>query len=410
MNEVAVRIMYIQPAEGFGGAERQGVLHIRKLADLGFEVLPVVGPGRQICEALEQAGVSNYVFLEEFFCEQDRPLNALGWFTRNLGQVRIWQKMQGQLRRLAEEHKIDLIFTNRSFAWVVASPVAHALRLPIIWRGGSRTTKWTQHVSLRAFATIWPPDALICNCEAVRLQLASLVSCPSFVVPNGVDTGRFDPARARPRFREEMGIDAGTPVVGFAARPAPEKGMEFLAQVILQASRSVPSMRVLIGGEFGWRKVYEEMFARMKLDDRVSFLGHVPDVENLYASCDVVVLTSRSHSIEGSPNAVLEAMAMERPIVATRVGGLAEAVEHGVQGYLASHQDVTSFARYLVELLTDRELRVRMGAAGRATIQRKYSDSTVSARLAAVVRGVAARAAFRRRAPAPREVAGLDVD
>jgi glycosyltransferase involved in cell wall biosynthesis len=258
---------------------------------------------------------------------------------------------------------------------------------------------------------VWGPDALICNCEAVRIGLAPLVNCPSFIVPNGVDTDRFDPAKVKPRFREELGLGPDVPVVGFAARPAPEKGMEFLAQVILGASREVPELRVLVGGEFGWRQRYEEMFAGMGLGDRVRFLGHVRDVESVYKSSDAIVLTSRNNSIEGSPNAVLEAMAMARPVVATRVGGLAEAVEHGVEGFLAGHEDVAGFTHYLVQLLRDRDLRERMGAAGRDTILRRFSDWSVAGRLSSVLRSVAARAALRR-APggAPRPYVDLRAD
>ena len=403
--------MYIQPAEGFGGAERQGVLHIRRLKDLGFDVLPVVGPGRPICDALEEHGVTDYVFFDEFFCEVDRPLTLLESVTRELEQWRILVVLQQRLRRLLRERNIDLVFASRSFGWVLASRLAHAMRLPLVWRGGSRTTKWSQTLALRAFAGVWGPDALICNCEAVRIGLAPLVNCPSFIVPNGVDTDRFDPAKVKPRFREELGLGPDVPVVGFAARPAPEKGMEFLAQVILGASREVPELRVLVGGEFGWRQRYEEMFAGMGLGDRVRFLGHVRDVESVYKSSDAIVLTSRNNSIEGSPNAVLEAMAMARPVVATRVGGLAEAVEHGVEGFLAGHEDVPGFTHYLVQLLRDRDLRQRMGAAGRDTILRRFSDWSVAGRLSSVLRSVAARAALRR-APggAPRPYVDLRAD
>jgi len=108
-------------------------------------------------------------------------------------------------------------------------------------------------------------------------------------------------------------------------------------------------------------------------------------VESFLASCDVVVLTSKSRSIEGSPNALLEAMAMERPIVATRVGGVAEVITDGVEGFLVGEVDGEAFAERLVRLLGDPGLRRQMGAAGRARVLAHHREGDVVATLAAML-------------------------
>jgi glycosyltransferase involved in cell wall biosynthesis len=387
-----VRILYILPAEGFGGAERQGVTHIRTLLELGFEVVPVVGPGKTICHALEREGVRDYVFMEDFLTESDRPLSLLEQIGGKLRAPQVWLSMQHRFQRLLEARAIELVFASRSYGWVVGSAAARKLGVPLIWRGGSRITSSMETAGVRFLGSLWPPDALVCNCEAVRRDLAPLLHCPSFIVPNGVDVHRFDPARVEPRLRTELGLPAEVPVVGLAARPAPEKGLELLAEVVGCAVRRVPNLRVLIGGEFGWRGYYQQLFDSLGLGQRVTFLGHLNDVECLYKSCDVMVLTSPERSIEGSPNALLEAMAMERPVVATRVGGLAETVEHGVDGFLVRHDDAAGFAHYLVALLERPELRLRLGQAGRAAVLRRHDDRAVALRLAALFREVGAQA------------------
>jgi len=68
-----MRILYIQPAEGFGGAERQGVCHMRRLLDLGHDVVPVVGPGEVIREAIEREGVRDYVFVPDCVSQTTKP-------------------------------------------------------------------------------------------------------------------------------------------------------------------------------------------------------------------------------------------------------------------------------------------------------------------------------------------------
>jgi glycosyltransferase involved in cell wall biosynthesis len=389
------RILYVQPAEGFGGAERQGVVHIANLPRHGFEVVPVVGPGRPIVRALEDAGVRDYVFLDHLSHEADSPLDALGALRFWGGASLDWLATQRSLLRIARERRVELVFASRSTGWIAASPVARAMGLPFVWRTGSRMTHPAQPAALRLLASVSRPDLFLANCEAVRAQFAPLLAAPSRVLLNGVDTVRFDPARVAPRFRAELGIPAGVPVIGFPSRPAPEKGMDLLARVVELTARTLPDARFLIAGEFGWRRRYEGMYAAQGLDGRISFLGHVPDIESFLASCDVVVLTSKARSIEGSPNTLLEAMAMERPIVSTQVGGVAEAITDGVEGFLVEEGDAPAFAERLLRLLADGELRHRMGAAGRVRILAHHQDGEVTASLAAMLHDLLERRAER---------------
>lgn len=384
-----LRLLYIQPAEVFGGAERQGLLQMKMLAEYGFEVFPVIGPGKTILPELAEYDIHNYIFYESFCHEAYYPLTVIGRVIYASHFAQDWVTMQMNLVRAMKEMAIDLVFANRSTGWIASGWAAHHLQIPLVWRGGGRITKRTEAVSLSLFAHRWGPDALICNCEAVRENLRPFIHCPSYVVKNGVDHHRFNPQRLSPEIREDHGIDDETLVVGFPSRPAPEKGLEFLAQVVKQVRRRVPKMKVLIAGEFGWRTHYEKIFAQMGLSDQVKFIGHLYNIESFYRGCDVVVLTSKDKSIEGSPNVILEAMAMECPIVATQVGGVAEAIRHGVEGFLVPPEDVEGFAHYLEMLLLNSALRKQMGASGRATILNKFNHQHWISQLANILRGVA---------------------
>ena len=112
-------------------------------------------------------------------------------------------------------------------------------------------------------------------------------------------------------------------------------------------------------------------------------------MEEFFASCDAVLLSSRANSIEGLPNAVMEAMAMRRPVVATQVGGLTELVRHGIEGFLVPPDDRSAFAGHLVELLRDAQLRQSMGAAGRARIEDHFSEAKVMRLLVKVIEDAA---------------------
>jgi glycosyltransferase involved in cell wall biosynthesis len=232
----------------------------------------------------------------------------------------------------------------------------------------------------------WPPPAaLLVNCQAVRRELEPWFSCPTFDLPNAVDARRFDPARV-------AGPRSGSLVVGIAARPAPEKGVDFLLRVVAAVTARLPGARFVWAGSFGWQPHFEEQVRRAGLADALRFVGHVDDVAAFYAACDVVVLTSRRRSIEGSPNALLEAMAMERPVVATAVGGVPEIVRSGVEGFLVDDGDVDGFASALHALLTQPELRRRLGEAGRRRILDRHSLADVVSDLAARLRSLVGQA------------------
>jgi glycosyltransferase involved in cell wall biosynthesis len=386
-----IRVLYVQPAELFGGAERQGVLHMKLLTQHGFDVIPFVGPGQQIRRELATVGVADYVFVPRMVQEPNAPLDGiwrtLAWIIRFAGDFIATQRA---LFRVLRQRRVQLIVANRSTGWIASAFAARVLRIPIVWRGGSRITQRAETIALRLLSSFFAPNLLLANCEPVRDDLGQALHCPTDILPNGVDTQRFDPANVSLSFRREHDIDPATPVVGLLARPAPGKGLELLARVVDIVSRARPSVRFLIAGEFGWRAHYEQLFAAAGLRERVRFLGHVDDVAGFLRACDLVVLTSSSRSIEGSPNALLEAMAMERPIVATRVGGIAEAITHGVQGFLVEEDAAASFAARVGQLLADETLRRRMGVAGRVRIMARFHHERVVAGLAHTLRSLVA--------------------
>ena len=283
------------------------------------------------------------------------------------------------------------MFAARTFGWIVAAAVARDLGIPYIVRGGSRPTRAAERFGIELLRwTYGPPALVVANCNAVRAAIAPLFSAPSTVVKNLVDTARFRPAPACPRYRRRRGTGGDAPVVGLAARPAPGKGLELLLDVVQRVVRTCAATKFLIAGEFGFRDHYEAMFRRHGLHERVEFLGHVSDMENFYASCDVVVLTSGQHSIEGSPNALLEAMSMGRPVVATAVGGVPEIIDHGVEGFLIEDGDGERFSDRLIELLRSKALRARLGTAGRERVMSQHNDQAGSALASAVGFGLTA--------------------
>jgi glycosyltransferase involved in cell wall biosynthesis len=169
--------------------------------------------------------------------------------------------------------------------------------------------------------------------------------------------------------RAELAIGAGDPVVatvGFLRQP---KAMDVLIEGVARIAPRFPRLNVLIVGEGADRPVYEALIDRLGVQDTVKLLGLRSDVPDLLAASDVAVLSTNS---EGSPLSVMEYMDAGLPVVATRVGGIPDMIDHGVQGLLVEPQDPAGLGDAIARVLSDPEEARRMGARGRERRRREF--------------------------------------
>jgi glycosyltransferase involved in cell wall biosynthesis len=211
-------------------------------------------------------------------------------------------------------------------------------------------------------------DALVAVSPEVRDELLDAgIGDPDrwHVLPIALDLDAFAPQATTPgRLRARLGLDPGTPLIGAVGRLAAIKDLGLL----LRAAARLPSdVHVVLVGDGPERARLTETAAELGLADRVHLVGWWEDVEEVYPDLDVVVLTSRN---EGTPSALLEAAAAERPVVATDVGGVGHVLGPG-GGWLVAPGSVGSVADAIREALDDRE-----GAAGRAAAARDHVLAT----------------------------------
>jgi glycosyltransferase involved in cell wall biosynthesis len=182
--------------------------------------------------------------------------------------------------------------------------------------------------------------------EAVRFLP---IGIPALPAPSGRDV------------RAELGIGAGTPVVGTVCELRPQKALEVLLEAAVLLRGRVPGLRVVVAGDGPERERLAELVGALGLGDVVALLGLRRDVPDLLAAFDLCVTCS---DFEGSPLAVMEYMAAGRPVVATRVGGVPDLVEDGVSGLLVPPRDPAVLAEAIAAVLADPELARRMGDRG----------------------------------------------
>ncbi len=240
-------------------------------------------------------------------------------------------------------------------------------------------------------------DRIIAATPAEEQQLLALYQADPrkiAVIPPGVDLARFRPI-AKTVARERVGIPCGNRNILFAGRIEPLKGIDTLLQAmsILQNEHpeAVTDTCVAIIGGDPWADTLDAEMARLQelraqlgIHNLVTFLGAKDQdiLPNYYAAAEMVVMPSHYESFG---MVALEAMAMGTPVIASEVGGLAHLVQHGVNGFHVPSRDPEALAAAMLALLTDDELRQKLGRQARAYAQ-QYDWSNIVQRMLSVYR------------------------
>jgi glycosyltransferase involved in cell wall biosynthesis len=218
--------------------------------------------------------------------------------------------------------------------------------------------------------------AVVCVAEAIRKQVVASTGLPArraFTIHSGTDLQRFDPERVCPnKVRKELGLSPGHLLVGQVS-VRDWKGWQELLTACTKIMAQRPRVHlVLVGCEpASERDKVKGAAAAAGLLDSVHTLSFRTDMPEVLATCDIVADASWAGT--GVTGTIREAMAMARPVVATRCGGNDELVTDQKSGLLVPPRDTSALANALARLADNRELRIRLGAAGRARVATSFS-------------------------------------
>lgn len=191
------------------------------------------------------------------------------------------------------------------------------------------------------------------------------------VIYNGIDLRDWTPGPREPEILQELSIPPDAPVAGILAMLRPEKDHDtFLAAARLVRER-LPDAHFLVVGDGRERARLEARAAEFGLSDRVRFTGGRSDVARILTVFDVSVLCSVT--VETFPMSFLEAMAMERPLVGTRIGGVPEMIEEGRNGYVVPMRDPAALADAIVRVIGNRDTVREMGLESRRIVEEQFS-------------------------------------
>ncbi len=293
----------------------------------------------------------------------------------------------GRLTTIVRDHDIDIVHAHEYktdlLAWllarrtgVVALATAHG------WTGQSARERFVYYPADKWVLGRFP--RVIAVSSDIRRELIRFGATPErvTVILNGIDPDAFRrrPERAR-EVRSSLNVEPDTVLIGAVGRAERQKRFDQLLEAFARIAPSFPRLRLAIVGDGSLLPALREQTRLLELHERVIFTGHRTDIADLHNAFDVFV---QSSEYEGTPNAVLEAMAMETPLVATDAGGTAELFVDGREGLLVPRQNVTALADAIVRAVSDPGQSRQRATAARHRIETDLSFETRTRRLEAI--------------------------
>jgi glycosyltransferase involved in cell wall biosynthesis len=295
------------------------------------------------------------------------------------------------IKKICREQKIDLIYTN-SAPVVIGGIAAKLLGIQNLWH--IHEILPAQGFQHRFFGWLINhcSDKVIVVSKAVYDNWCSKVKPHKLVLLiNGIDDRLF--INAPKDFRASLNLPAEKILVGMVGRVNLYKGQDYFLEIAAVINQQPHNCHfVMVGDAFpGYEYLYDQLTAqknRLGIDSIITDLGYRTDIPLIMNGLDIFVLPSGKP--DPFPTVILEAMAAQKPVVATEQGGACESVVHGLTGYLVPLQNAATVAAHILALAQNESLRKEMGIAGQQRFQRLYSISQFEASIAAEVKSLQA--------------------
>jgi len=289
------------------------------------------------------------------------------------------------IRRLIESNGVDIVHVDGITNFVPALAARLAGR-PVVWHYNDHPPRALAHVFLRivnrlAYAVIVQGRKL----RDVRTGAIPGLHAKTVVIPSGIDPLEFHPdepdASERARLRTDFGADAGEPLIGMIGNMNRFKGHAYFIQAARRIKDRIDNARFVIVGKKldtdpGYWEQMQRLTAECGLEKDVVYAGFRDDVRSVLSALDLFVLSS---VLESCPVVLLEAMAMQVPVVATDVGAVSEMVDHGRTGFIVPPADPEAIAAAVLGALTmTSEQTQAMVEQARKTVERTFSVDTIA--------------------------------
>lgn len=360
------KIAYVLTPITFGGAERVSLTFLREVNRERFDIRPILltRPWEKPSYFANELTRLGYAYITVPVAR--RPFRD---------PLRV-PRVAWRLYSLLKKGDFELVHTHGYFADICALPAANLLGIRSVstchgfisndhkLKLYNRLDICSLHLSNRVVAV---SDKIKSDLVRRGIGESKVVVVPNAVMPFCNEDERLVRRREKRHF---LSIEDHEWAVGYLGRLSEEKGLPHLVEAVTFLHDSAIRVKLVIVGDGPARIMLEHLVREKRIDDSVVFAGFQKDTENWLSALDIFILPSLT---EGTPMALLEAMGMSVPVIATAVGGVPEVITDGVNGLLVPPADFQCIGQKVEWLMKNQELMDRIGRAGRNTIKEKYN-------------------------------------
>jgi len=357
-----IKVLHIITRLDKGGSAENTFLNLvgldKNIYDVTLMSGPVEEPTQDRRDEVEEYGIK-HIFIPEL--------------VRNISLINDLKTILNIYRYLRKE-KFDIVHTHTSKAGLLGRLAARLARIPIIIHTPHG------HVFFGYFGLIKSNLFIFLEKLASRItdkiialtnrEKEDYISCKvtdeekSVVICSGIELNKFKDLllNEKQNLKKELGIPENSLIVGTLGRLVPVKGPEFLVEAAKHIISKYPDTFFVFTGDGYLRPDLKKKALNFGLKENIIFLGWRDDGAKILSLYDVFILPSLN---EGMGRVLVEAMALGKPIVASRIGGIPDLVTHGKNGFLVPPKDPEELAKYIQILIEDREKREKMGLSGK---------------------------------------------
>jgi len=350
-----VKVLHLVEDLKIGGLERVIADIAQGLDKKKFEVgVWCVARSGEVATELEEKGIEVKI-LGIFSCYNPCRIVRIAW--------------------LLKKSKADIVHTHGYFASVIGRTAAKIAGVPILIHH-MHSTYWEyrkRHIFFERFLGLLTQKVVCCSKAVENFVTGHLKVNPSktIVVYNGVDEEEFISIKDKSALKTRLGIQSTDLVVGTVSSLYHHKGHRYLLQAVPLVLDAFPSTKFLIVGDGPLRKRLEDQAKDLNIAAHLIFTGRRKDIPDLLSVMDIFVLPSCLR--EGLAISIIEAMASEKPVVATEIGGIPELVANEETGYLVPPRNPDALANAIVNLLKSPQRAKEMGRRGRTRFEERFT-------------------------------------
>jgi glycosyltransferase involved in cell wall biosynthesis len=353
-NAVASTVVWHTCASmGFGGLELRMLEEASLFKERGYEITFVCNPGAPLAQRAAAQGIATM----SLSMRQSYELPSMARFWALLGH-----------------RHVDVVHTHTSKDHWICGPGAKLRGVPIIRSRHIGTPVKTNILSSMIYTVL--ADRVLTSSAATRsdlLRIPRLHPDRVIEIPAGIDTTRFNPTINGEKILKEFHLEGSFPIIGYISRLERGKGFRYLMEAAPAVLNRWPRARFLFVGDGPpWdRRTADELLETHRLRQQVILAGFRADIPELLAAMTCLVFPS--FKIEGTPQVLLQALAMAKPVIATRVGGIPKLITDRETGLLVEPQNAEELSRAIEWVLDHPQETQLMAQRGRDIVVRDFS-------------------------------------